>query len=273
MSNFIMPNLQKEKIESYISEGKRLDGRTLLENREIIVEDGISPSASSAIRVKVGKTEVLAGVHLALATPYPDSPNEGTFMTSAELHPMASQQFDIGRPGIEAIELSRVIDRGIRESGFIDFKKLCIREGEKVWQVFVDIFAVNDDGNLLDVAGLAALIALGRAKMPIYNKETDSVEHGFEKNGLPLNKELMSFNITLHKVGNAIVSDVSKEEEAISKYRVSIAVADNGGKARITAMQKGKEGAISTEDMENILKAVEDKWKELFPKVKEYVFG
>ena len=35
--------------------------------------------------------------------------------------------FDIGRPGIEAIELARVIDRGIRESGFIDFKKLCIK--------------------------------------------------------------------------------------------------------------------------------------------------
>lgn len=273
MSNFIMPNLQIEKIESYIAEGKRLDGRKLLESREIVVEDGISPSASSAVRVKVGKTEVLAGVHLALAVPYPDSADEGTFMTSAELHPMASQQFDIGKPGIDSVELSRVIDRGIRESGFIDFKKLCIREGEKVWQVFVDIFAVNDDGNLLDVAGLAALIAIGKAKMPIYNEKEDKVEHGFREEGLPLNKDLMSFNITLHKVGNAIVSDVSKEEEAISKYRVSIAVADNNGVPRITAMQKGKEGVITSKDMQNILKAVEDKWKELFPKVKEYVFG
>jgi len=273
MSKYIMPNLQREKIAEYLREGKRLDGRALLDYRDIIVEENISPSASSSVRVKFGKTEVLAGVHLALATPYPDSPDAGTFMTSAELHPMASQQFDIGRPGINAIELSRVIDRGIRESGFIDFKKLCIKEGERVWQVFVDIFAVNDDGNLLDVAGLAALIALGKARMPVYNKKEDAVEHDFEKKGLPLDKKAMSFNITLHKVGDSIVTDVSKEEEEVSDYRVSVAVADNDGKARITAMQKGKPGAINSEDMESILKIVEDKWTELFPKVKEYVFG
>jgi exosome complex component RRP42 len=272
MSNFIMPKLQREKIESYIAEGKRLDGRTPSDYREIVVEDGISPNASSAVKVKFGKTEVIAGVHLNVTTPYSDSPDAGTFMTSAELHPMASEKFDIGKPGITAVELARVIDRGIRESGFIDFDKLCIKSGEKVWQVFVDIIAINDDGNLLDVAGLAALIALGRAKMPVYNKEKGETEHEFASEGIPLNKEAMSFSMTFHKVGNTIVADVGEEEEAISKFRLSIAVGDNKGEPRITAMQKGKDGTINSEDMQNILKLVEDKWKELFPKVKEYVF-
>jgi len=272
MSDYVIPNLQKKKIEEYLVEGKRLDGRATEEYRKIIVEEGISPSAASSVRVKFGKTEVLAGVHLNVTTPYPDSPGEGTFMTSAELHPMASQQFDIGRPGIDAIELSRVVDRGIRESGFIDFKKLCIEEGEKVWQVFVDIFVINDDGNLLDVAGLAALIALGNAKMPVYNSEKGMIEHEFTKDSIPLNKEAMSFNMTFHKIGNTIVTDVNKEEEAISKFRLSIAVGDNKGEPRITAMQKGKEGTITTDDMQNILKLVEDKWLELLPKVKKYVF-
>ena len=266
-----MPNLQKEKIKSYLVEDKRLDGRETNEYRKIVIKEGISKNSASAVSVKMGKTEVLAGVHLAPATPYSDSPNEGTFMTSAELHPMASQQFDIGRPGINAIEMSRVIDRGIRESGFIDFKGLCIKEGEKVWQVFVDIVAINDDGNLFDAAGLAALIALGNARMPIYNEETNKVE-GFSEEGIPLNKEVLSFNMTFHKIGGKIVADVNKEEEAISDFRLSIAVGDNNGEPRITAMQKGKSGTISSEDMQNILKLVEVKWSELFPKVKEYVF-
>jgi exosome complex component RRP42 len=272
MSDIVIPNLQLKKIESYLAEGKRLDGRKIDEIREITVEDGISPNASSAVRVKLGKSEVLAGVHVALATPYPDSPDQGTFMTTAELHPMASQQFDIGRPGINAIELARVIDRGIRESGFIDFKGLCIKEGEKVWQVFVDLFCVNDDGNLLDAAGMAALIALGKARMPVYNEEEDKTEHDFEDKGLPLNKEAMSLSMTFHKIGNSVVADVTKEEESISKFRLTVAVADNNGEPRITAMQKGKPGTINSEDMENILKLVEDKWKELFPKVKEFAF-
>ncbi len=271
MSNFIIPNLQKEKIEAYLSEGKRLDGRTVEEYREIIVEDGVSENSASAVKVKFGKTEVYAGVHLAVATPYPDSPDEGTFMTSAELHPMASQQFDIGRPGINAIELSRVIDRGIRESGFIDFKKLCIKEGEKVWQVFVDIMAINDDGNLLDVAGLAALIALGRARMPVYNAKEDKID-GFSKDGIPLNKEVTAFSMTFHKIGGKIVADVGKDEEAISEFRLTIAIGDNKGEPRITAMQKGKAGTINDEDMETILKLAEDKWTEMFLKIKEYVF-
>jgi len=215
MSNYIMPNLQKEKIESYLAEGKRLDGRTPEEYREIVVEDGVSKNSASAVRVKIGKSEVLCGVHLALATPYPDSPDEGTFMTNAELHPMASQQFDIGRPGINAIELSRVIDRGIRESGLLDFKALCIKEGEKIWQVFVDIIAINDDGNLFDAAGLAAIIALGRARMPIYNEKEDKVD-GYSEEGIPLDKDVLSFSMTFHKVGDKIIADVSKDEEAIS---------------------------------------------------------
>lgn len=273
MSDFIVPNLQREKIESYLAEGSRLDGRKPEDFRELIVEDDVSKNSASAIRVKFGKTEVLAGVHLSLAVPYPDSPDCGTFMTSAELHPMASQQFDIGRPGINSIELARVIDRGIRESDFIDMKKLCIREGEKVYQVFVDIFAVNDDGNLMDVAGLAALIALGRARMPIYNEEEDKIDGYSETERIPLNKEVLSFSMTFHKVGNTIVADVNKEEEAISKFRLTIALGDNNGKPRITAMQKGKSGSINGEDMENILKLAESKWTEMFPKIKEHVFG
>jgi len=274
MSKFIMPNLQKEAIENLLNnEGKRLDGRNADEYRELYVEDGISKNSASAIRVRFGKTEVLAGVHVALATPYPDSPDAGTFMMSAEMHPMASQQFDIGRPGINAIELARVIDRGIRESGFIDMKKLCIKEGEKVWQVFVDVVAINDDGNLLDVAGLAAIIALGKARMPIYNEKEDKIDGYSETERLPLEKDVLSYSMTLHKVGDKIVADVSKEEEAISKFRLTIAMGDNAGKPRITAMQKGKAGTINTEDMETILKLAESKWTEMFPKVKEHVFG
>ena len=67
--------------------------------------------------------------------------------------------------------------------------------------------------------------------------------------------------------------DVSKEEEFVSKFRLSIAIGDNDGAPRITAMQKGKAGTITSDDMQTILKLAEDKWTELFPKVKEWAFG
>ncbi len=272
MSNPIMPELQKNRIVEYITSGKRFDGRGLDEFRDIVVEKAISKNAESAISLKMGKTHVYAGVKMALATPYPDSPDEGTFMTTAELHPMASENFDIGRPGIEAVELARVIDRGIRESGFIDFKGLCIKEGEKVWQVFLDIIAINDDGNLFDAAGLAALIALGQANLPVYNEEDEKIEHEFTENPLPLNKEALSFNTTFHKIGSQVIVDPTVEEQAISDYRLSVAIGEGNGKCRITAMQKGKEGAINTEDMEKILNLVEEVYTKKYTEVKKLVF-
>lgn len=268
-----IPNLQKNRIIEYLKQGKRFDGRGLTEHREIVVETGISKNAEGSCSVKFGKTEVYCGVKLGIAEPYPDSQDQGTLMTTVELSPLASNDFELGPPRVNAIEMARIIDRGVRESGFIDFKKLCIKEGEKVWQVFIDIYPINDDGNLLDVAALAALIALGMAKMPVYNEKEEKIEHELSKNSLPLNKEAMAFNMTLHKINDEIIADASREEEEISDFRVSIAVADNKGEARITAIQKGKEDAIAEEEMEKILKIVEDKFKEMMPKINKFVWG
>jgi exosome complex component RRP42 len=252
----IIPALQRSKILKYLSEGKRFDGRSVGKYRDLVIGSGVSKNAESAIKVKLGKTEVLVGVKLGLAVPYPDSPSEGTFMVSTEMHPMASNY----------------IDRGIRESGLIDVKKLCISEGEKVWQVFVDIVALNDDGNLMDAAGLGAIIALGNARMPVYDEKNDKIDFELTKNHLPLNNEALSFSMTFHKLGDTIVADVTEEEESISDLRLTIAMGDNNGVPRITAMQKGGDGVITDEDMENILNLASDTWKELFPVVKKHVF-
>ena len=268
-----MPNLQKQRIIEYIKQGKRFDGRKFDEYRDINVEMGISKNAESSCSVKIGNTEVYAGIKMGLAEPYPDSPDQGTLMVSAELSPFASDEYELGPPKIGAIELARVVDRGLRESGVIDFKKLCIKEGEKVWQVFVDIQAINEDGNLMDVASLAALIALCNAKLPVYDEKEGKIEHKLSKESLPINKDAIAFNMTLHKIGGEIVVDPSREEEEVSDYRISIAISENKGKPLITAMQKGKESAVSLEEIEKVLKIVEDKWKEIFPKIKEYAIG
>ncbi len=42
--------------------------------------------------------------------------------------------------------------------------------------------------------------------------------------------------MTFHKISKVIVADVNKEEEAISKFRLSIAVADNDDDAMAMSM-------------------------------------
>src|SRR3989344_7262368 len=167
----ITPRLTIQRISDYLNEGKRFDGRKLDEFRELVIESGVSKKAEGSVRVKLGKTEVIAGIKTAIGAPYPDSLDKGNLMVNVELLPLSSRRFELGPPKFDSIELSRVIDRGIRESKIIDFEKLVVEKGEKVWTIFIDICSINDDGNLLDASGIAALSALKIAKLPKYDKK------------------------------------------------------------------------------------------------------
>lgn len=269
----MMPKIQIERLKEYIKQGKRFDSRALNEYRNIEIKTGISNNAEGSASVKFGKTEVYAGIKMDVGEPYADSPESGNLTVSAELGPMASADYEMGPPTIEAIELGRIIDRGIRESGIFDFDKLCIKAGEKVWNVYVDIYAFNDGGNMLDVAALAALVALGNAKIPQLDENFKIDKEKGRSGSLPLNKDAMAFNMTLHKIGEHIIVDPVKEEEEISDYRISIAFSNNKGKPRISSMQKGKEGAITAEEFDKIMKLVEEKFGEMYQDIQKKVFG
>src|SRR3989344_2091448 len=172
--------VNKETIAELAKENKRLDERSLTEFRQpILISTNISWTAEGSARVQIGETVVMAGVKLSLEKPYNDTPDEGGIMVNAELSPIASPEFESGPPSIKAVELARVVDRGIREAKAIDLKKLCLVPGEKAWFVIVDIISLNDGGNLLDVAGMAALAALKTARFPVVDP-TNEEEKAYE---------------------------------------------------------------------------------------------
>jgi len=247
--------LTKRRIIEYLNEGKRFDNREMLEYRPILIETGISKNAEGSSRVKIGNTEVVVGVKVDLAEPYTDSPEEGAMMVTAEFNPLASDKFESGPPSAAAIELARIVDRGIRESGFIDFKKLCIKKGEAVWCIFIDIYPINHDGNLIDAAALAAVAALKSAVFPEYNKEENKVLYGELTNKkLPLS-ESMPLTMTFHKIGSNLVLDPVLEEEEAADARLSIAFSKSEKKKDLTinAIQKGGAASLSDEEIDNIL--------------------
>ena len=260
-------NLTGERIKKYLSEGKRFDNRKLEEFREISIETGVSKNAEGSARVKIGKTEVLVGVKMNIGEPYPDSPDKGNMMVTTELLPLSSPRFESGPPRFPAIELARVIDRGIREGKFIDFEKLCIKKGEKVWTVFIDIYSINDDGNLLDAAGLGAIAALKNAKIPKYDEKNEKVLFGeLSKDSIPLSKEI-PISITMHRIGNNLIIDPTREEEDLSEARVTVG-SSNGV---ISSMQKGNSESLSVEEMSNILDLIEKTEKEISKKIEKFL--
>ncbi|MBL7147854.1 MAG: exosome complex protein Rrp42 [Nanoarchaeota archaeon] len=233
-------------IESLIEKGKRIDGRKLDEFRKIKIEHDVSKNAEGSARCIIGDTEVMVGVKMDIGEPYPDSPDEGTIIVSVELSPIASPEFESGPPGTKATELARIVDRGIRESKALDFKKLCIRKGEKIWMVFIDIYAVNDGGNLIDASVLAALAALNKTRIP--KVEKDKVVYGEFTNKL-LKLEKLPILITCYQINNKILLDPNYKEEKVINSRLSVSVY-NG---KIHALQKGGDETLSLNEIKEMI--------------------
>ena len=225
-------NFKNHLIKSFQA-NVRSDGRKLEEFRKIDVEVNISKTAEGSARVKIGNTEVLAGVKMIISTPFPDTPEDGAIMVNAEFLPMASSEFEAGPPGIHSIELARIVDRGLRESKAIDVKKLCIKKGEKCWAVSVDIITLNDDGNLLDAAALATMIAVKNTRYPKF----DGIEINYkELTEKQLEMEKLPITVTVCKIGQHLFVDPMLEEENNIDARLTVTTLENG---EICALQKG----------------------------------
>lgn len=254
-----MNNLDlKEYISSILSSGHRIDGRKLDEYRSPIeIKTGVSKNAEGSASVKIGETEVVAGVKMSIGEPFADSPDEGILMVGVELLPLSSPEFESGPPDEHATEMARVVDRGIRESKMIDMKKLCIRKGELVWMVFLDIYTINDDGNLIDACALAALAALKETVFPVL--KDDKVVFGeFTKTKLPLTR--MAVNCTLYKIDSYFLVDPSIKEDKASDARISICMTEDNN---ICAVQKGGSKGLKIEELEKAIEIAKVKTKEL----------
>jgi exosome complex component RRP42 len=239
-----------------IEKGKRIDERKFNEFREIEINKGVIKTAEGSAWVKFGETQVIAGVKLNLGEPFPDTPEEGVLIVNAEFTPLASPDFEYGPPGEDAIELARIVDRGIRESKCIDMNKLVITPGEKVWCVFVDIHMINNKGNLLDASFLASMAALLNAKIPKIKDE--KIVRGEYERDLPVVHK--PINISVCKIGSNFILDPLLQEENILDSRLSLALKEDD---KICAIQKQGNHGIKFEDIQTMVDMAIKKSKEI----------
>lgn len=249
---------EKEHILKSLKTGIRYDGRKLLEYRKTTVEPNAT-SAEGSARVKIGATEVLVGVKLALEVPYPDTPAEGKLMVNTELRPMASPDFESGPPGVKAIDIARVVDRGLRESKAISPEKLCVKAGEAVWSVMIDIVPLNDAGNLLDAAALGAIVALKNTRFPAV-KEDGNIDWEVPCTDKKLELAKEPIEVTVLKIGEFYIVDPILEEEELADTGITIAISEDG---TVYAMQKRGKSPLSVEEIDKMVEIAIQKSAEL----------
>ncbi len=246
--DYIIPKLKAETIASLVKRGTRLDGRGLHDVRQVEIIPNYLPKADGSALVKLGNTQVLVGVKLEVGTPYPDAPDQGVIIVSAEFVPMASPVFEPGPPDENAIELARVIDRSIRELGAIDLSKLVLIPGKKVWVVWIDIYVLDHDGNLVDASSIATLAALLTAKIPkaVISEEDEQivVDKTTHVAQLPLLKKVVT--VTIGKLGKALIVDPDLEEESVLDTKIIFAISEDG---KIAGIQKSGLSSITKDEV------------------------
>ncbi len=227
--------IDRQFIEEHLRKGERIDGRAFDEYRPIEIDANVVPAkAEGSALVRMGDTSVVAGVKVLTGEPYSDAPDEGVTMVTAEMSPIASPLFELGPPKEDAIELARVVDRGVRESEMVDAKALCIQEGKKVYMVFADVYPLEYDGNLIDASSIAVNAALMSTRYPeIKIEDGKEVETG---KILKLPIKNIAIEHTVSKIGSNLVIDPTLREEFVQDCRLTMAVDQ---KENFTALQKG----------------------------------
>ncbi len=242
MPDDILVDIKKDYVLSKLRDGERIDGRSFDEFRKIEVIPNVIEKAEGSALVKLGNTQVVVGIKMQPGEPYPDTPDRGVIITNAELVPLASPTFEPGPPDESAIELARVVDRGIRESEAVDLSKLCIEEGEKVWIVFIDIHALDDDGNLMDASAIAAIAALMNTTVP-----AERFELG-EDYKLPVQN--VPISVTSLIIGDRYLVDPCRDEMSVGEYTITITADQNDN---IVAIQKSGGYLLSESLFEELL--------------------
>ncbi len=267
-SEEIISSLERRYLTDLLAKGERMDNRGFWESRPIQIIPNVIKKAEGSAMVKWGDTVVLAGVKTQLGSPFPDTPNNGVITVNLELSPISSPSFESGPPGPDAIEMARIVDRGIRESKVVPLSdpKLCVIPEKTVWILFVDIYILDDGGNLIDASALAAMVALANTRIQkvLVDEETEEVTLLDETEPLPRKGCVAS--LTYAKINDIIVYDPNLIEDRGKIARFSVAITNEG---LVCSMQKGESGVFLEEEILTILEKASERVKELITLIEE----
>ncbi|HXG14511.1 MAG TPA: exosome complex protein Rrp42 [Candidatus Nitrosotenuis sp.] len=245
MSNSIIDELKKKKILALLKDGQRIDGRAFDEPRQLIIDTNVIPKAEGSARVRLGDTEVVCGVKIQPDKPFPDLGDRGIFICTAEILPLADPNVEPGPPGEDVIELARVVDRGIRESGMIDLTKLVLQKDKSVIGLFVDNSVTDYDGNLFDACSYASVASILSCKIPKWELKDDvpTLVDG-QVSDPPITT--LPVSVTMGKIGDYIIVDPNADEWGCMDARITITTNSAGN---ICAIQKGGNDGFTQEQL------------------------
>ncbi|KAK0228241.1 ribosomal protein S5 domain 2-type protein [Armillaria fumosa] len=259
---------EKEFAYEALKQSLRLDGRLPLEFRVPKLTYG---SELGYVECALGKTRVIANVDAKMVKPLPERPFEGLLTIHSEISPMASSEYELGRPSEEEVTITRMLDKVLRRGDAIDKESLCILAGQRVWHLRLTLHFLSDAGNLLDCACLAGIVALKHFRRPEVEVIGDevTVHSPSERAPVPLAIHHTPFCLTFAFFPDETtqpVLDPTLLEQRLSAGLMSVAL---NAQRELCVVQKMGGVPLVAEDVLKIINIAVTKAKELDALVKD----
>ncbi len=208
-----------EKVENFIVDGKRLDGRTPDQIRPLRIEAGVIPEADGSSFVEWGGNKIICGVHgpRECIPRHEASPYRAVVKCRYMMSPFASAE-EHGRsgPSRRSTELSKVIKEA--------FDNVVIAEKFPNTQIDIFIDVLQADGGTRTASVTAAAVALANAGIPM--------------------KDMIA-SVAVGKAGDVLITDLSKIEDNSGQSDMPMAVAHKDGKIVLLQM----DGLLTKQEM------------------------
>ena len=287
MSTIQLSKTEQEYIINGIHFEHRIDGRKLLDYRDIQIEPSVLRGTHGSSRIRLGDTEILCGISVELykiesnktlderstdSNTQNQKPKISDLLHfSLECSPNASPDFQ-GRGGEKtAEEISNLLLKSWTNNSKL-VSALQIIENKYYWRVYIDLLVLECGGTLLDAASLACLTALRTTIFP-----RTEVEEGDEfQPVILLVDDKMSgvkitetdFNscldeapiiITIHKIGHSHIVDPSLEEECCSSAAIRVALSNKSYKnGNFLMMVKSGNKSLAPTSIKEMMIAAQD---------------
>jgi exosome complex component RRP43 len=194
----------------------------------------------------MGDTKVVAGVTLMVGQPSAANPNMGEFeiivsvgtTCNPRTSPYGRQSSSAGgqdktNPLLAVAASSEgLIHKTVVEAGMLDLRDLCIVEGQRAWNVLVEVVCLNYDGNLIDASLLATVAALSDTTLPCVatNKAgmiqlEDDPDQSSRKR-IPLN--CIAVSLTFSFLRESAFADPKGDEEISQHGSLTVVTCESG---------------------------------------------
>ncbi|GAA5998198.1 hypothetical protein JCM5350_002917 [Sporobolomyces pararoseus] len=257
-------------VQQLLSRSLRLDGRNPYDLRPVSLKFG---EQSGWVECCLGDTKVIAQVSAEIVKPLPDRPYEGFLSLNTEISPMASSAYEAGRSSEEEVLMARLLEKALRRSEAVDREALCLVAGQKVWHIRVDVHFLNDGGNMLDCASIAAITALRHFRKPdvTVNGEDIIIHSMTERVPVPLAIHhspicLTYAFFTLADSTSTSVLDPTHQEQILSNSLLTVTL---NAQSEICVLSKQGGLPIDAEEIMRVLGVGMERVRELDEMVKE----